>query len=79
MSTVPDVIAPPDPRLAFGRHLAGLRRAVGLSQEALAHESGLARSYVSGVERGKRNISLLNICRLASVLNVRPSDLLDTL
>lgn len=68
-----------DPRVAFGRHLAELRRRAGLSQEALALESGLARSYLGGVERGQRNIALLNICRLAVALSVRPSELLQTL
>ncbi len=68
-----------DPRPAFGRRLAEARRAAGLSQEALAHETGMARSYLGGVERGKRNISLVNICRLASALNMRPGDLLSSL
>lgn len=68
-----------DPRLAFGRHIAEMRRRAGLSQEALALESGLARSYLGGVERGQRNISLINICRLAEALKSRPSELLDGL
>ncbi|HAV6242973.1 TPA: XRE family transcriptional regulator, partial [Acinetobacter baumannii] len=45
----------------FGIRLAELRKKNGISQEKLALESGLARSYLSGVERGQRNISLLNI------------------
>lgn len=68
-----------DPRLIFGRQLAALRREAGFSQEALALESGLARSYLGGVERGQRNIALLNICRLASALSVSPAELLKTL
>ena len=68
-----------DPRLAFGRHIAEMRRRAGLSQEALAFESGLARSYLGGVERGQRNISLINICRLAEALKTRPSALLEAL
>ena len=68
-----------DPRPAFGLRLAEARRAAGLSQEALAHDSGLARSYLGGVERGKRNISLVNICRLAAALGMRPADLLSSL
>ncbi len=68
-----------DPRVLFGRHLAELRRRAGMSQEALALESGLARSYLGGVERGQRNIALLNICRLATALSVRPSELLQAL
>lgn len=68
-----------DPRVEFGRHIARLRRAQGMSQEALSLESGLARSYLGGVERGQRNISLVNICRLALALGVRPSKLLESL
>ena len=68
--------APVDPRRLFGERLAHLRKAQGLSQEQLALESGLARSYLSGVERGQRNIALLNICRLAVALHLAPSELL---
>lgn len=68
-----------DPRVVFGRQLAALRKEAGLSQEGLALESGLARSYLGGVERGQRNIALLNICRLAAALRRHPSELLQTL
>ena len=66
-----------DPRILFGQHLARLRRQRGWSQEHLALESGLARSYLGGVERGQRNIALLNICRLAETLGLPPSELLN--
>ena len=66
-----------DPRIQFGRRLANLRRQRGWSQEHLALESGLARSYLGGVERGQRNIALLNICRLAETLGLPPSELLN--
>ena len=66
-----------DPRIRFGKHLAILRRQRGWSQEHLALESGLARSYLGGVERGQRNIALLNICRLAETLGLPPSELLN--
>lgn len=66
-----------DPRALFGLRLAEIRRAKGLSQESLALESGLARSYLGGVERGQRNIALLNIYRLAETLGVTPSSLLE--
>jgi len=72
-------ILPPmaeDARILFGRRLRDLRKQAGLSQEALAHESGLDRSYVGGVERGEYNISLLNICLLADALNLQPAELL---
>lgn len=66
-----------DARKQFGKRLAALRKARGWSQEALALESGIARSYLGGVERGQRNIALVNICRLAEALNLKPSVLLD--
>lgn len=54
-----------------------LRKARGWSQEQLALESGLARSYLGGVERGQRNIALLNIVRLAEALACSPADLMQ--
>lgn len=65
-----------DPRVLFGKHLAKLRRSKGWSQEKLALESGLARSYLGGVERGQRNIALVNICRLAHALDMQPAVLM---
>lgn len=59
-----------DPKVLFGRRVAELRRAKGWSQEKLALESGLARSYLGGVERGQRNIALVNICKLAEALDI---------
>lgn len=66
-----------DPKVMFGQRLVELRKRAGWSQERLALESGIARSYLGGVERGQRNIALLNICRLAETLNVPPSSLLE--
>jgi transcriptional regulator with XRE-family HTH domain len=60
----------------FGKRLVELRKAKGWSQEVLSLESGVARSYLGGVERGQRNIALVNIGRLAEALEVPPSDLL---
>ncbi|VVD85580.1 helix-hairpin-helix DNA-binding motif-containing protein [Pandoraea eparura] len=65
-----------NPLALFGDHLAGLRKARGWSQEKLALESGLARSYVSGIERGRRNVALVNICVLADTLGVPTSEML---
>ncbi len=65
-----------DPRTKFGQRLATCRKAKGWSQERLALESGIARSYLGGVERGKRNIALLNICRLAQALEISPARLM---
>lgn len=66
-----------DPKVLFGRRLAELRRVKGWSQEKLALESGLARSYLGGVERGQRNIALMNICKLADTLGVTPAELME--
>lgn len=65
-----------DVQKLFGMRLVELRKAKGWSQEALSLESGVARSYLGGVERGQRNIALVNICRLAEALKVAPSELL---
>ena len=53
-----------------------VRTRAGVSQEALAFEAGLHRTYVGSVERGERNISLLNVERLAKALGVEPWELL---
>ena len=63
----------------FGVRLRELRRKAELSQEDLALEAGLDRTYVSSVERGERNISLQNIAKLAKALGARAARLLDTL
>lgn len=66
-----------DPLVIFGQRLIQLRKKQNWSQERLALESGLARSYLGGVERGQRNIALLNIWRLAEALKVAPAELLQ--
>jgi len=56
--------------IGFGRNIRRLRNEAGLSREALAERCGLHRTYVGGIERGERNISLINICILAKALDV---------
>ena len=68
----------PDPVLRqFADRLIELRKQRGVSQERLAMEASVGRSYLSGVERAQRNISLLNICKLAAALGVEPYCLLE--
>jgi len=62
-----------DVRKEFGRKLRDIRKAKGLSQEDLAELAGLHRTYVGAVERGERNISLLNIIALAQALDISPA------
>ena len=62
-------------QVRFGANVRRLRNAQGISQEALADRSGIHRTYLGAVERGERNISLKNICRLISALQCRPEDL----
>ena len=60
----------------FGAKVRALRGARGLSQEELARKAGLHRTYVGGIERGERNISLINIEKLAMALGVSLESLL---
>lgn len=61
----------------FGEYVLKLRKARNLSQEQLAELAGLHRNYIGGIERGERNIALVNIVRLAKALGVSPSELLQ--
>jgi transcriptional regulator with XRE-family HTH domain len=68
-----------DPRATFGKHVRKLRLDRRLSQEKLAELANLHRNYVGGVERGERNIAIINIVALAHALRVKPAKLLETL
>ena len=56
----------------FGERLRALRMAAGVSQEGLALICGLDRTYIGGIERGERNVALVNIVRIARGLEVSP-------
>jgi transcriptional regulator with XRE-family HTH domain len=60
----------------FGNRLREIRKGKEISQEKLAELAELHRTYVSSVERGMRNISLVNIKRLADALEVEMADLM---
>lgn len=60
----------------FGTRVQKLRLDAGLSQEAFANLTGLHRTYISGIERGIRNPTLLIVQRIANSLSISPSKLL---
>jgi transcriptional regulator with XRE-family HTH domain len=62
---------------AFGIRVRYFRKRLKLSQDELAEKSDLHRTYIGAVERGERNISLMNIFRLADALQVTAKDLFD--
>lgn len=61
----------------FGRNLRAYREARGLSQEAFAQLLGVHRTYMGGVERGERNLTLKSVERIAARLELAPLDLLQ--
>jgi len=63
-------------QIAFGKLLRKKRNALTISQEELAFQSGLHRTYVGSVERGERNLSLENIFVFAKTVGCHPSDLI---
>jgi transcriptional regulator with XRE-family HTH domain len=66
-----------DPRMLFGQTLKAIRSKKGWSQEKLALISEMDRTYIGGVERGERNISLLNIYKIASALEISVKELFN--
>jgi transcriptional regulator with XRE-family HTH domain len=60
----------------FGARVRAERERLGVSQEDLADRAGMHRTYLGGVERGERNVGLLNVLRIARALGVAPSALL---
>ena len=59
----------------FGNRLRAIRKGKRLSQEALALVCNLDRTYIGGIERGERNVSLLNIYKIAHALHISPREL----
>ncbi|HEY5328292.1 MAG TPA: helix-turn-helix transcriptional regulator [Acidobacteriaceae bacterium] len=68
---------PKTPQEILGATVRELRAGLGISQEVLAEHCDLHRTYIGGIERGERNVSLENIVRLARALKVLPGTLLE--
>jgi transcriptional regulator with XRE-family HTH domain len=64
-------------REVFARNLRKARNAKGLSQEALAYEAGIDRTYISALERGVYSATIDMVGKLAAVLEIEPSALLE--
>ena len=65
-----------DLQRTLGENLRRYRQSKGLSQEALADVLGVHRTYMGGVERGERNLTLRSLERIAESLDMKPTDLL---
>ena len=65
--------------ISFGQRIRELRQQTGLSQEKFALKIGMDRTYFSSVEAGKRNISLINIRKIADGLDISVHSLFETL
>ncbi len=63
----------------FGNRVRQLRKARGFSQEAFADKCHLDRTYISGIERGKRNVALCNVENIALALGMSISELTEGL
>lgn len=63
----------------LGARIQKLRLEKGLSQEELAFEAGLHRTYISHVERGSRNITVIGLCKIAKGLKIQPADILQNI
>jgi transcriptional regulator with XRE-family HTH domain len=66
---------PEDVRIRFGKCVRLRRRKLNVSQEEFADMCGLDRTYVGGIERGERNVALVNIERIAKALRLSLTDL----
>jgi transcriptional regulator with XRE-family HTH domain len=64
-----------DIRIRFGKALRQRRNKLGVSQEAFADMCELDRTYVGGIERGERNVALVNIEKIAKTLRISVSEL----
>ena len=63
--------------VALGKVIRGFRLEIGLSQESLADEAGIDRSYMGGIERGEHNVALINLVKIAKALKTTTAELLS--
>lgn len=63
--------------IAIGKVVRELRTEAGLSQEALAHEAGVDRSYMGGIERGEHNLTIISLVKICRCLKISVSALLS--
>jgi len=68
-----------DPRIQLGVAVRRMRKRLALSQEQLAERANIHWTYLGGIERGERNVSLLNIVKIARALGITPARLLTTI
>ncbi|MFT6590212.1 MAG: ribosome-binding protein aMBF1 (putative translation factor) [Rhodoferax sp.] len=73
-------MAKPSPKFSGNKELVSLEMAIrsarklaGLSQETLAADAELDRSYMGGIERGEHNLTMMNLCKISKALRVCPS------
>ena len=62
----------------LGQAIRMARKALGLSQEALADAAGIDRSHMGKIERGERNVTFLNVSRIAAAIHRKPSEILQS-
>lgn len=65
-----------DMRKLVGRNVHDIRKSRGLTQEQLAERSGFSQQYISGLEQGRRNPTVVSLFELAQALSVQPIDLI---
>ncbi len=79
LSTNIDISHMDDIKIRFGRRLRELRLEKGWSQETLANLAEIDRTYIPGIENGKRNVSIMVIEKFALVFEISLSELLNSL
>ncbi len=65
-----------DPKKLFGQKVRSVRKELGWSQEELADACELDRTYIGGIERGERNVSIVNIAKIAHALGTTAASLI---